>query len=169
MKRAVLILAFGLAACASEEFGDLRQFVDASGAGLRGKVPPLPAVLAYEPFTYNVFEMPDPFKPRKIEPEKGGEGRGGGRAPDLNRPREPLESYPLESLKMVGTLEQAKVFHVLVKTPDNNVFRARVGNYMGQNFGKITKISEAEVNLTEIVQDSGGDWTERSSSLLLVE
>lgn len=169
MKRAALILLLGLAACGSEEFGDLKQFVDSSGAGMRGKVPPLPAVIPYEAFAYNVFEMPDPFKPRKIEPEKGAEGRGGGKAPDLNRPREPLESYPLEALKMVGTLEQAKVFHALIKTPDNNVFRVRVGNHMGQNFGKITKISESEVSLTEIAQDSGGDWTERSSTLLLVE
>jgi type IV pilus assembly protein PilP len=91
-----------LAACSGAEFSDLKEFVEQSGQGLRGHVDPLPQVKAYEPMTYNAFELPDPFKPRKIEPERGA---GGGPSPDLNRRKEPLEAYPLESLKMVGTLE----------------------------------------------------------------
>ena len=69
-----------------------------------GRIPPLPEVKPYEPFTYTAFDLIDPFKPRKIEPPKG--AGAGGIAPDLNRRREPLEAYPLESLRMVGTLEQ---------------------------------------------------------------
>src|SRR5438477_3732279 len=93
-----------LAACGSGEFSDLKEFVDQSGTGLRGRVDPLPQVKPYEPITYNAFELPDPFKPRKIEPEKT--AGGGGLAPDTTRRKEPLEAYPLESLKMVGTLER---------------------------------------------------------------
>ena len=119
----------------------------------------------YEPFAYNAFDMPDPFKPRKIEPVRG----SGALQPDLNRRKEPLEAYPLESLRMVGTLQKNKTMYGLIRTNDNNVYQVHVGNYMGQNFGVITAISENEIRLKELVQDSAGDWSERTSSLLLEE
>ncbi|MEW5709678.1 MAG: pilus assembly protein PilP [Pseudomonadota bacterium] len=167
MKRAILLLAFALAGCSAEEFSDLKQFVEQSGQGLRGKVPPLPKVKSYEAFAYNAFDLPDPFTLREIDTR--GKPGPGGPGPDLNRPREPLEAYPLENLKMVGTLERGKRVHALIKTPDNNVFRVTVGNYLGQNFGRITRITEAEVTLTELVQEGAGGWTERTASLQLVE
>jgi len=163
---ATVLLCIGLAACGSSQFDDLNKFVKDSGQGLRGKVEPLPQVNPYEPFAYNAFELPDPFKPRKLNPIKGS---GTGIQPDLNRPKEPLESYPLESLKMMGTLQRSKVNFALVRTPDNTLYRVKAGNYMGQNYGVITSISESEVTLKEIVQDSGGDWTERQSSVQLQE
>jgi type IV pilus assembly protein PilP len=169
MRRLVIVLALFVAACGTEEFSDLREFVQQSGQGLRGKVAPLPEVQKYEPFTYAAFDMPDPFRPREIDTKGGSVAAGSGKAPDLNRPKEPLEAYPLDNLKMVGTLERGRRMHALVKTPDNNIFRVTVGNYMGQNFGRITGIGEAELQLTEIVQEGGGDWTERSASLLLAE
>lgn len=169
MKRLVVLLGFFLVACGTEEFSDLREFVQQSGQGLRGKVAPLPEVQKYEPFSYAVFDLPDPFRPREIDTRGGNVAAGSGKAPDLNRPKEPLEAYPLDNLKMVGTLERNRRVHALVKTPDNNVFRVTVGNYMGQNFGRITEIGEAELKLTEIVQEGGGDWTERTASLLLAE
>lgn len=161
-----ILLTAALAACGGGQYKDLEQFVKESGQGLRGKVEPLPEVRRYEPFVYNAFDVPDPFKPRKIEPTKG---RGGGLQPDFNRRKEPLEAYPLESLKMVGTLQQNKVTYALVKTPDNNLYRVKPGNYMGQNFGLISDITEAEIKLKEVVQDSAGDWTERVSTLMLEE
>lgn len=166
--RKVTIIAFGLAlsACGGGTYKDLEQFVKESGQGLRGKVAPLPEVKPYEAFAYNAFDLPDPFKPRKIETKGGG---GGGPRPDFNRLKEPLEAFALESLKMVGTLQQAKSTFALVKAPDNTLFRVKAGNYLGQNFGQITEITESEVKLKEIVQDTGGDWTERRSSLLLDE
>lgn len=164
----VLIIAFlglTLSACGGGQHDDLVQFINESGKDLRGKVDPLPEVKPYEPFAYNSFDLPDPFKPRKLQPTKG----GGGLQPDMNRRKEPLEAYPLENLKMVGTLQQHKVIYALVRTPDKSLYRAKIGNYMGQNFGIITNISEAEIKLTEIVQDSAGDWTERGTSINLSE
>jgi len=155
-----------LAACSSSEFSDLKEFVDQSGQGLRGHVDPLPQVKAYEPMSYNAFDLPDPFKPRKIEPDRG---NGGGPAPDLVRRKEPLEAYPLESLKMVGTLEKARQRWALIKTPDGNLYRVRRDNYMGQNFGKIAMISDSSITLTELIQDTTGSWSERTSNLQLLE
>jgi type IV pilus assembly protein PilP len=93
----------------------------------------------------------------------------GGIQPDFNRRKEPLEAYPLENLKMVGTLQQQKVMHALVKTPDNNLFRVKAGNYVGQNFGRITGINETAIALKEIVQDSNGSWEEKDQALQLLD
>jgi type IV pilus assembly protein PilP len=155
-----------LAACSGAEFSDLKEFVEQSGQGLRGHVDPLPQVKAYEPMSYNAFDLPDPFKPRKIEPERGA---GGGPSPDLNRRKEPLEAYPLESLKMVGTLEKGNQRWALIKTPDSNLYRVRRGNYMGQNFGVIAMIADSSITLKELIQDTTGSWSERTSNLQLLE
>ena len=162
-----LVLACALASCGGEQYSDLRQFVKESENLPHGRIPPLPDVKPYEPFTYDAYNLVDPFKPRKIEPPKN--AAAGGIQPDLNRRKEPLEAYPLENLRMVGTLQQNKQTFALVKSPDNNLFRVKPGNYLGQNFGLITEISESTIKLKEIVQDSGGDWTERISTMTLVE
>ena len=154
-----------LAACGQGEFSDLKEFVEQSGQGLRGHVEPLPQVKAYEPMSYNAFDLPDPFKPRKIEAVKGGSKL----APDLNRRKEPLEAYPLESLKMVGTLERGNQRWALIKTPDSNLYRVRRGNYMGQNFGVIAMITDSSITLKELIQDTTGSWSERTSNLQLLE
>jgi len=162
-----IVLCCGLVACGGEQYSDLRQFVKDSEKLPHGRIPPLPDVKPYEPFTYDAYNLIDPFKPRKIEPPKT--QAGGGVQPDLARRKEPLEAYPLENLRMVGTLQQNKQTYALVKSPDNNLFRVKSGNYLGQNFGLITTISESTIKLKEIVQDSGGDWTERVSTLTLAE
>jgi type IV pilus assembly protein PilP len=170
MKRDILIpvvLCMGLAACGGEQFSDLKQFVKDSDNLPHGRIAPLPEVKPYEPFTYDAYNLVDPFKPRKIEPPKT--AGGGGIQPDLTRRKEPLEAYPLENLRMVGTLQQNKNNFALVKTPDNNLFRVKIGNYMGQNFGLITEISESTIKLKELVQDSSGDWTERVSTMTLID
>ena len=163
--RALLVIAIGasLAACGGESHQDLRAWMAEQGKGTRGKLDPVPQIKPYEPFAYNAFDMPDPFKPRKIEPAKGGSKL----APDLARRREPLESFPLESLTMVGTLEKNRAIYALIRTPEKDVYQVKAGNHMGQDFGVITGITETEIKLRELVQDGAGDWTERTSSLQL--
>ena len=167
MKRLLVPIAVAavLGGCSSE-IDELKAFVRDSEKGLPRRIDPLPAVKPFEPFTYEGFDLPDPFKPRKLTGPR--EGAGGGVAPDLNRRKEPLEAFPLESLKMVGTLSQAGQVYALVRA-DKTLYRVRKGNYMGQNFGLITDVTEGEIKLKEIVQDSAGDWAERQSSLPLLE
>lgn len=159
--------ALSLAACSGEEHSDLREFVRESDKLPGGRIPPLPEVKPYEPFAYNAYDLTDPFKPRKIEPPKS--TAKGGLQPDFNRPKEALEAFPLENLKMVGTLQQKGQVFALVKTPDSNLYRVKSGNYMGQNFGRIVAITETDIKLKEIVQDSGGNWEEKEQALLLQE
>jgi len=109
----------------------------------------------------------EPYNASKIEPERKA-GSGGGIRPDMDRRMEPLEAYPLESLKMVGTLTKGKMVHALVQA-DKNLHQVKIGNYMGQNFGIITDINENEVKLKELVPDSLGDYMERTSTLQLQE
>lgn len=160
---AILASVALVAACGGESHQDLRVWMSEQGKGARGKLDPLPQIKPYDPFAYNAFDLPDPFKPRKIEPSKGSSKL----APDLTRRKEPLESYPLESLSMVGTLEKNKTVFALVRTPDRDVYQIRAGNYVGQNFGVVTNVDESEIKLKELIQDGAGDWAERSSTLQL--
>lgn len=163
------LLAAGLTGCFfGDENSDLKEWMKQSSEGLQGKVEPLPEAKPYEPFTYSAFELADPFKTSKMDVVKKG-GAGSGLAPNPNRPKEPLESYDLEKLKMVGTLQRGSMIEGLVKAPDNNLYRVKLGSYMGQNFGMVVGISETEIKLKEIVEDSGGDWAERSATLNLEE
>ena len=165
MKRvAILFVTLGLTGCGIGSMEDLQSFVAESGKDMQGKIEPLPEVKVYEPFTYNAFDLPDPFKPRKLST-----GGGGGMQPDLNRSKDPLEAFSLETLKMVGMVSKQGVIHAVIRTPDKAIYHVRKGNYVGQNFGLITQISDSEVSLREIVQDSAGDWSERTSTLILQE
>ena len=167
MRRLCLYVGVSLlvAGCGGESHQDLRAWMNEQGKGAKGKLDPLPQVKPYEPFAYNAFDLPDPFKPRKIEPIKG----AGNLAPDLNRRKEPLEAFPLESLQMVGTLQRGRQTFALIRTTDRDVYQVKIGNYLGQNFGVITGITDSEIRLKELVQDGSGDWTERSSTLQLAE
>ena len=166
MKRLLLPVALVALTSCSSEIDELKSFVRDSEKGLPRRIEPLPPVKPFEPFTYEGFDLPDPFKPRKLAPPK--EGAGGGIAPDLNRRKEPLEAFPLEQLKMVGTLSQGKDVFAIVRA-EKTLYRVKKGNYMGQNFGLITDVTESEIKLKEIVQDSAGDWAERQSVLPLLE
>lgn len=159
-----------IAACGGEPYGDLKQELAGLTKDLRGKVDPLPQVKPYEPVPYKAFDEVDPFKPARIDVVASGAAMAGasGVKPDVNRPKEPLEAFPLETLRMVGTLSQDKETFGLVRA-GANLFRVKKGNYMGLNFGVITAIDENEIKLKELVQDGGGDWIERVSSLQLVE
>jgi len=159
----ISLLALSLGACGGGGMDDLRTFVAETGKDMQGKIEPLPEIKAYDPFTYEAFDLPDPFKPRKLSSAGG----GGGIQPDLTRPKEPLEAFSLETLKMVGMLSKQGAKHAVIKTPDNAIYHVRAGNYVGQNFGLVTQITDGEVTLREIVQDSAGDWSERISTLVL--
>ncbi|MCG6933444.1 MAG: pilus assembly protein PilP [Gallionella sp.] len=157
-----------LAGCGGDEMQDLHDFVKNSGADMRGKIEPPPAVKPYEYFAYNnSTNLPDPFKPRKPESRAG--GGTGINQPDFNRPKEALEAFPLESLKMVGYLYMNKVGYAVIRAPDQKLYRVKAGNHIGMNFGLIESVTETEVDIKETVQDSSGDWTERMSSLQLIE
>jgi len=167
-KYLVLAAVVLLAACGGDEHSDLRQELAALTKGLRGHVNPLPQVKPYEPVPYTAEDLVDPFRPDRIIIAQPGKGVGGTPGPDLNRPKEPLEAFPLESIQMVGTITQGKETYGLVKA-GSNLYRVKQGNYMGQNFGVITSIDENEIKLTELVQDGSGEWVQRSSALQLQE
>jgi type IV pilus assembly protein PilP len=156
-----------LSACVSEEHQDLKLWMQESSVGIKGRVVPLPEIKPFPVVSYDADSYSDPFAPERIEPEKKNAG-GGGFAPDLNRYKEPLEAYPLESLKMVGVLREKKGMSAIIQA-DKTVHTVRPGNYIGQNFGKIAMITETEISIVELVQDPANDWVERPTSLQLLE
>jgi type IV pilus assembly protein PilP len=163
-----VLAAMLLTGCGGEEFQDLRDFVKNSGADMRGKIEPPPEVKPYEYFAYNnEANLPDPFKPRKQELRPG--GNTGINQPDFDRPKEALEEFPLESLKMVGYLYRDKVGYAVIRATDSKLYRVKAGNHMGTNFGLVKEVADTEVKVKEMIQDSSGDWTERMSSLQLIE
>jgi len=168
---AALAAALLLVACTGEEFGDLKAELNERSKDFRGRVDPLPQVKPYEPVPYTAEGVVDPFRPDRIDVA------GGARpprsdlsktAPDLSRPKEPLEAFPLESLQMLGTIMQNRETFALVKAGPN-LYRVRKGNYMGLNFGVVTGIDEVAINLKELVQDGQGEWVERATALQLLE
>jgi len=164
-KIAVALASIVLVACSGGDNEDLRVWMNDAAKDIKGKIPPLPQVKPYEPVPYDVGNLIDPFKSSRIGTEQK-KSSGSGMQPDLDRPREPLEAYPLESLKYVGVMTKKKVSYAIIQV-DGSLYQVRVGNYMGQNFGVITKVSESEAILKELIQDSAGDWVERTSTLLL--
>jgi len=164
----IALACLALASCGGEQHSDLRQFVKDSDSMPRGRIPPLPEVRPYEPFEYAAFDLIDPFVPRKIEAPKTSNIPGALQPPPNHR-KGPLEAFPLENLKMVGTLQQHKSVYALIKTPDNNLYRVKTGDFMGQNFGRIIDINESALKLKELVQDSGNEWKEEERTLLLQE
>lgn len=160
----LLLIQFCLliAACQGGKGDDLDKFIEESAQNMRPKVDALPEVKPYIPLEYNADgSLINPFKARKPLNESAGKLQ-----PNLNRPKEALESYPLESLKFVGSIEKLNLRYGLIQTPDNNVQQVKLGNYVGQNFGMVTDISESGVVLKEIVQDElTGDWVERTANI----
>ncbi|OAM53271.1 pilus assembly protein PilP [Methylovorus sp. MM2] len=155
-----------LASCGSNNRDDLDQFISNAAQDMSVKIEPLPEVKPYVSFEYNADgALNNPFKSRKAQSTGGG-----GIQPNLGRPKEPLEAFPLESLKYVGLLSKEKLQYALIKTPDNNVQQIKIGNYLGQNFGMVADITENEVVVKEIIQDDlSGDWVERTSRINLQE
>ena len=168
MKKITVIAAcLLLMGCFGEENEDIRLWMKEASKDLKGKVPPLPEVKPYESVSYDMAGSTDPFDPSRLGLERSA-GSGGIAGPDRTRPPEPLEAYPLESLKYVGLITKKKVSYAIILA-DGALHQVKAGNYMGQNFGKISQINDMEITLTELVQDSLGDWSERTSALFLQE
>ncbi len=165
-------LAAILAGCAGGDEAELRTWMDDTRKTMRPTTQPVPEPKQFTPFVYEGKALIDPFDPQKmvLAVARQAQARASTSAikPDLDRRREMLEGYPLDQLKMVGTLRQSGNQVALIDAA-GQTFMVRVGNYMGQNFGLVTKISETEVDLKEIVQDAAGEWVERPSKLELQE
>lgn len=159
------IVCLSLAGCGGGEGDDLDAFMKNAGNDMQVSIKPLPEVKPYLALQYNADNMlNDPFKPRKATT------KASGILPNFSRAKEPMEAYPLESIKYVGHLAKGKLIYALLKTPDNGLQQAKIGNFIGQNYGMITSITDSEVTLKEIVQDDlSGDWIERVSNLALQE
>jgi type IV pilus assembly protein PilP len=158
-------LASMLVACGEGDGDDLDAFMRDATKNAKPRIERLPEVVPYEALVYNADgALSDPFHARKAA------SKGSALQPDLRRPREPLESYPLESIQYVGMLSKNNKAFALLKTPDNIVQQVTVGNYVGQNYGRIADIVDSEVTLHEIVQDElSGDWVSQTKKLELQE
>lgn len=176
MSRLAVLLLVGSAALLSacgQDMGDLEAYALEVKSRKSRAIDPIPQPKPYEPFLYEPAARRDPFLPllgaRDAAALAGGGGVVGGIRPDFNRPKEPLEEFPLDSVRMVGTITQKKQAFALIKAPDNVVHRVTVGDHMGQNYGKITAISETEVVLMEIITDGLGGWMQRPATVALVQ
>ena len=158
-----------LTACSGGEHQDLKQWMAESSKDMHGRVQPIPEIKAFPIVSYDAGDMIDPFSASKVVPEK--RSGGGGLQPDFDRPREPLEAYPLETLKMVGVVRGKDGLHALIQAA-GMVHQIRAGNHLGQDFGVVTLVTDSEVRIKELVQDPTGqtaDWVERQSNLQLQE
>lgn len=165
-----LLPALLLAGCGAGDTSDLQGYVRQINARPPGPIEPLPEVEPIETFVYDAGERRDPFKSdAQAAPEEAAASSDSGPAPDPNRPREELESYPLDSLRMVGTLEQQGTRWGLIQSKDGAVHRVAVGNYMGQNHGQIIAIDQDAIQLNEIVSDAPGHWRERAATVALTQ
>jgi type IV pilus assembly protein PilP len=154
-----------LVAC-SDDMSDLRRDVAALKARTSTKIPPIPQPKQFESFAYVPGERRDPFA-EILAPNKNADASGP--RPDLNRNREPLEEFPLDALRMMGTISTGRGVFALIKAPDNVIHRVTLKNYMGQNYGQIVSITPTEVSLQELVEDGFGGWTQRAVSVALTE
>ena len=159
-----------LSSCAKNDVSDLSTFVADVKEKYKGQVEALPVISPYESYRYNVSKARDPFRPSvSLVKEATLKRSSNGLKPNEVRNKEGLEKYALQSLVMVGIMNNNGQNWAIVKAPDNSIFRVRKGNYMGENNGKITRISESGIDLKEIVPDGRGGWTKRKNKLNLTE
>ncbi len=159
---AVMLLTGGC----SRDVNDLYTFIETEKASNVGSVRSLPQFKPYESFTYTASELRDPFV-SNMELDEDPAMVADALHPETNRPRQPLEQFPLDTLAMVGIMEQKDNRWGLIKDPQNIVHRVQLGNYMGQNEGRIVEITETDVHLVEIVPDGIGGYIERDASIAI--
>ncbi|MEO8748226.1 MAG: pilus assembly protein PilP [Rhodanobacter sp.] len=163
-----LLAAVLLMAGCTRGMSDLRDWVAQQKARKGVPIQPLPVIKTFETFIYADQDMRDPFSPSTTELVNEGRTFSGPR-PDANRAREPLEMFALDTLKMVGTVGTGAGIQVLIKDPGGVIHRVRAGDYMGQNYGHVTAVSDDHVNLVEMVSNGNGGWMERPASIALGE
>ena len=166
---AAILTATLLAACEAEN-QELRAWMEQQRREVRPQVQPLAAPKKFDPVPYANAQLLDPFSTQKLSVATRQETRQPNSllASELNRRKDPLESFPLETMSMVGSLSKAGRPFALLKV-ENLLYQVKPGDYLGQNYGRITRITETEVVLREIVQDAAGEWTERPAALPLQE
>jgi len=161
-----------LTGCSNDDFSDLTRYLSDVKARPKEPIKPLPEIKVIEPFMFKPEGLRDPFKPPLEQPEQA-EGidvsAGSGIKPDTSRRKEELESFPLDGLRMVGTIDMKSNLWGLVKASDGTIYRVKVGNYMGKNYGKIIRIVSDKIELMEIVPDKPGTWREQPASITLTE
>ena len=161
-----------LAGCC-EGMSALRNCVEETKERPGGQIEQIPEFEPYESFDYDSAELRDPFRPAEgfgmTAEEQAAKESDSDLAPDTSRPKEPLEQFPLDSLEMVGTLGQGDQEWGLVKSPEGVIHRVQQGNYLGQNYGRITELAAERIEVLEIVPDGQGDWIEREAALSLGE
>lgn len=158
-----------LAGCSSDrDIADLKQFMQETMDKPRGRIAPIPVFNPYEYFSYSAAGLRSPFELPIIEEVENISQLGRDFQPDLNRRKEHLERFALRSLKMMGTLQKVDdVVWALVRDGDGGVMRIKVGNYMGQNHGRVTEINEQYIKLIETVPNGVGGWIERPRTLAI--
>lgn len=163
-----LVAAIVVVAGCGDRMQDLQQYVAQTKALHGGQIPPLPQIKPMETFTYDDMNLRSPFVPSMQNLANAGLGGSScGVHINADRPRQYLEQFPLDSLKMMGTITVKDVMYALIRDGDGVLHRAAVGDYMGQNFGKITQVGQAGLTLREIVPDGQGCWTERTTTVPL--
>ncbi len=160
---AMLCLLALLAACSGRDAA-LNEFIETTKAEPGGRVEPLPEIKPFDSFAYGAAAKRSPFVP-------GGSGVNSSASvrPNVSRPREFLEQFSLDTMKMVGTLQVSSRKFGLLKVPDGRVHRVEVGNYVGQADGRITSIAENKISVTEVVPDGLGGYIERPAAIGLSE
>ena len=163
------LAAMSLVACGGEQ-EELQQWMEQQRREAKPNVEPLSAPKKFTPQVYNALTGVEPFSTQKLTVALKQETRQPNSllAAEINRRKEPMEAYPLDSMSMVGSVVKAGRPYALLKV-DNLLYQVKQGDYLGQNYGKITKISETDVALREIVQDAAGEWIERPGALQLQE
>jgi type IV pilus assembly protein PilP len=168
----VLCLISLVTAC-NQGVGDLRTFVQQIKSQPPGRIEPIPEFQPYQNFEYTSHDLRDPFRLVDFRrPDENTEeiaNIASGPKPNMDRVREPLEDFPLDTLRLKGTLTQDGVKWGLIFAPDNTVHRVLEGYYMGQNHGRIISVTDDKIELTEIVPDGLGNYIERSSAVALIE
>ncbi|HWT73009.1 MAG TPA: pilus assembly protein PilP [Oxalicibacterium sp.] len=164
----VLMLLGLLYGCGDGGIQDVNQWMQETRAQTRVSIKPLSPPKTFTPYAYDAKGREDPYSPNKLAVAFAKSKGGGAIHPNLDRRREALESYPLDTLHMVGTLSKPGMTYALILA-DKSVYQVKVGNYIGQNLGMITKITENEIELKEVVQDASGEWVEREAKLELQE
>lgn len=164
-KLLISVSLLSISAC-SQDMTDLYAFIEQTRSSNVGSVKPIPQFQPYESFSYSAADFRDPFV-ADVNLEEDEQTKTSLLNPDSNRPKEELENFPLDTLSMVGTLEQKDNLWGLIKDPQNVVHRVQVGNYMGKNEGRITVIDESSIHLVEIISDGIGGYIERDASIAI--
>ena len=167
----ILIVGFVLTlmACSSSEFEDLQQYIKEVKSRPGAPIAGLPEAKPYERFLYQDADLRDPFKRTIKVSANAGASSANQLRPNIGRDSEALENFPLDTLRMVGSLKQDNQKWGIVKTTDGFIYRVKKGNHVGKNFGKITRISDTEIQITEIISDGMGGWLERQAALKISE